>query len=77
MSGRRARLTDFSIPLGIAGILAIVALWGWRVALIVVAVGVVASTAGLALLPPWRAHPRGTTMETENRPLLVYLYSPY
>lgn len=77
MRPRRARFTDFSIPLGAAGLLAIAAVWGWPTALIIAAGGIVVGIAALAVLSPWRERPRGTTMEVGNRPLLVHLYSPY
>ncbi len=74
---RRARLSDFSIPLGVASIILIGALLGWRVAVIVVLAAVVVSAIGIVALSPWRQRLRGTTMDAGDRPLLLHLYSPY
>ncbi len=74
---RLPRLTDFSIPLGLAGIMLIAWFWGWRLALIVVLVIVGIGVAGILLPLPWQERLRGTTMDVGDRPMLIYLYSPY
>jgi len=74
---RRVYLTDFSIPLGVAGIIVAAWVWGWRVALVVVLAGVLLSAAAVVVVSLRGERLRGTTMEVGNRPLLIHLYSPY
>jgi hypothetical protein len=74
---RRVYLTDFSIPLGVAGIIVVAWVWGWRVALVVTLAGLLLSTAGVAVVLLRGERLRDTTMEAGDRPLLLHLYSPY
>ncbi|HEV8354032.1 MAG TPA: hypothetical protein VGR24_07525 [bacterium] len=77
MTRRRVYLTDFSIPLGVAGILVVGWVWGWRVALVVVVAGVLLTAAAIAAVSLRGERLRGTTVEVGDRPLLIHLYSPY
>ncbi|MGH2347839.1 MAG: hypothetical protein ACRDFT_00070 [bacterium] len=77
MSRRRVYLTDFSIPLGVASIIVVAWVWGWRVALAVVLAGLLAGAAGIAVVSLRGERLRDTTMEVGERPLLLHLYSPY
>jgi hypothetical protein len=77
MTRRRVYLTDFSIPLGVAGMIVVAWVWGWRVALVVVLAGLLLSAAGVAVVSLRGERLRDTTMEVGDRPLLLHLYSPY
>ncbi|HEY3249369.1 MAG TPA: hypothetical protein VGK88_13910 [bacterium] len=77
MTRRRIRLTDVSIPLGMAGIIVVAWVWGWRVALIVALAGALLSAAGVVAVSLRGERLRGTSIEVGDRPLLIHLYSPY